>query len=118
MDTRILPCQLRPSHEAILHITKVSIVLVSICPVNCSRAIVLLLSYSPDISLNLFSILVISYITNLKAPNISYKLSLNNFNYYLLLVSNMQPGNASPSTRLLYTLREPVVSLDLAVFLL
>ncbi len=91
--------------------------LVCICPVNCPRTIVLLLSHGPDISLNLFSILAISHIINLKAPGISYKLSLNNINYYLLPISNMQPGDTRPSTRLLYTPCKPVISLDLAVLL-
>jgi hypothetical protein len=46
-----------------------------------------LLNYSPDISLNLLSILVISPVIDLKAPDISYKLGLNNINYYLPLVN-------------------------------
>ncbi|KUJ23662.1 uncharacterized protein LY89DRAFT_680370 [Mollisia scopiformis] len=47
---------------------------------------VLLLGYNPNVSLNLFGILVVSPIVNLKAPNVSYKLSFNDINYYLPLV--------------------------------
>ena len=75
--------------KAILYIAKVSIILVYIGVVNSPYTIVSLLSYNPDISLDLFSILIVSYIIDLKAPNISCKLSLNDINCYLLLVSNI-----------------------------
>ncbi|KUJ10587.1 uncharacterized protein LY89DRAFT_689778, partial [Mollisia scopiformis] len=48
--------------------------------------IVLLLGHNPNVSLNLFGILVVSSIVNLKAPNVSYKLSFNDINCYLPLV--------------------------------
>jgi hypothetical protein len=63
--------------------------LVSISAVDRPRAMVLLLGYNPDISLNLFSILVISPVVDLKALNVSYKLNLNNINRYLPLVSDV-----------------------------
>ena len=75
-----------------------------------------LLDYNPDISLDLFGILVISHVINLKAPDVIYKLGLSNINRHLPLVGNVQPGDARPSTRLLYTPCEPVISLDLTVF--
>ena len=75
--------------KAILYTLKINIILVYIYPVNSPRIIVPLLNYNPNISLNLFGILIISLIINLKAPNISYKLSFNNTNYYLLLISNI-----------------------------
>ena len=75
--------------KAILYTLKINIILVYIYPVNSPCIIVLLLSYNPNISLNLFGILIISLIINLKAPNISYKLSFNNTNYYLLLISDI-----------------------------
>ncbi len=75
--------------KAILHVTKVSIVLVYIGTVNSPRAMVPLLGHNPDIGLDLFSILVTSPVIDLKAPDISCKLGLKNINYYLLLVSNV-----------------------------
>ena len=75
--------------KAILYTLKINIILVYIYPVNSPCIIVLLLSYNPNISLNLFGILIISLIINLKAPNISYKLSFNNTNYYLLLIRDI-----------------------------
>jgi hypothetical protein len=63
--------------------------LVYIGTVNGPRTMVPLLSYDPDISLNLFSILVTSPVIDLKAPDISYKLSLNDINRYLPLVSDI-----------------------------
>jgi hypothetical protein len=48
-----------------------------------------LLGYNPNVSLNFFGILVISLILNLKIPNVSYELGLNNTNCYLLLISDI-----------------------------
>jgi hypothetical protein len=48
-----------------------------------------LLDYNPDISLDLFGILVISYVINLKAPNVIYKLSLSNIDRHLPPVGNV-----------------------------
>jgi hypothetical protein len=48
-----------------------------------------LLGYNPNISLNLFGILVISPVLNLKTPNISCELGLNNTNRHLLLVGDI-----------------------------
>jgi hypothetical protein len=90
-------------------------VLVCIGAVDRPRALVPLLGHNPDISLDLFGILVVCYIVDLKAPEVSRKLGLNDTNRYLPLVGNVQPGDARPSTRLLHTPREPVVSPDLAV---
>jgi hypothetical protein len=50
---------------------------------------VLLLGYNPNISLNLFGILVVSPVLNLKVPNVSCELGLNNTNCYLPLVSDI-----------------------------
>jgi hypothetical protein len=61
--------------------------LVNIGAVNRPRAIVPLLGYNPDISLNLFNILVISPVVDLKALNVNY--NLNDINRYLPLVSNV-----------------------------
>ena len=63
--------------------------LVCICLVNSLCAVVPLLSHNPDVSLDLFGILVISYTTNIKVPNVGRKLCLDNTDYYLPLVSNM-----------------------------
>jgi hypothetical protein len=63
--------------------------LVYIDMVNGPRAIVPLLDHNLDVGLNLFNILVTSPIINFKAPNVSYKLSLNDINYYLPLVSDV-----------------------------
>ena len=63
--------------------------LVYIRPVNSPRTIVPLLDYNPDISLDLFGILVISHVINLKAPDVIYKLGLSNINRHLPLVSGM-----------------------------
>jgi hypothetical protein len=48
-----------------------------------------LLGHNLNINLNLFGILIISLVLNLKVPNISCELSLNNTNRYLLLVSDI-----------------------------
>jgi hypothetical protein len=48
-----------------------------------------LLGYNPNISLNLFGILVVSPVLNLKAPNVSCELGLNNTDRYLPLVGDM-----------------------------
>jgi hypothetical protein len=63
--------------------------LVCICLVNSPRIIVLLLGYNPNISLNLFGILIVSQVVNLKVPNVNCKFSFDNINCYLLLVSNI-----------------------------
>jgi hypothetical protein len=63
--------------------------LVYIRPVNSPRTMVPLLDYNPDISLDLFGILVISYVINLKAPNAIYKLSLSNIDRHLPPVGNV-----------------------------
>jgi hypothetical protein len=63
--------------------------LIGISPVNYSRTMVLLFKYNSDIALDLFGILVASYIIDLKIPNISYKLSLNDINRDLLLICNI-----------------------------
>jgi hypothetical protein len=63
--------------------------LVCIYPVNNPRIIVPLLGYNPNISLNLFGILVVSQIVNLKALNISCKLSFDDIDCYLPLVGNI-----------------------------
>lgn len=63
--------------------------LVCIYPVNSLCTIVLLLSHNPNVSLDLFGILVVSPVINLKVPNIGCKLSFNNIDYYLPLVGNM-----------------------------
>jgi uncharacterized membrane protein len=76
--------------------------LVCIGVVNSSRAVVLLLGHYPDISLDLLGVLVISRVINLEVPNIGYKLSLNDTNYYLALVSNIEPRDARLGIRLLY----------------
>jgi hypothetical protein len=75
--------------KTILHAPKVSIVLVCICSVDCPRTIVPLLGHNPNVSLNLFGILVVSPVLNLKAPNVSCELGLNNANRHLPLVSDM-----------------------------
>jgi hypothetical protein len=48
-----------------------------------------LLGYNPNVSLNFFGILVVSLILNLKVPNVSCELGLNNTNRYLPLVSDI-----------------------------
>jgi len=78
-----------PIDKAIPHVPKVSIVLVCICPVDSPRTMVLLLGHNPNVSLNLFGILVISPVVNLKAPNISYKLSFDDIDRHLPPVGNM-----------------------------
>jgi hypothetical protein len=78
-----------PADKTILYVPKVSIILVCIYPVDNPRIIVLLLGYNPNISLNIFGILVVSQIVNLKAPNVSCKLSFNNINCYLPPISNI-----------------------------
>jgi hypothetical protein len=75
--------------KAILYITKVSIILISISPVDYSYAIVPLFGYNLDIALDFFGVLIASYIINLKAPNISYKLSLDDINRNLPLIYNI-----------------------------
>jgi hypothetical protein len=61
--------------------------LVCIYPVDNPCTIVPLLGYNPNISLNLFGILVVSLIINLKTPNVNCKLSFDNINCYLPPVS-------------------------------
>jgi hypothetical protein len=78
-----------PADKTILYAPKVSIILVCIYSVNCPRIIVPLFGYNLNISFNLFGILVVSPVLNLKAPNISCKLGLNNTNRHLLLVSDI-----------------------------
>jgi hypothetical protein len=63
--------------------------LISISPVNRSRAIVLLFGYDPDITLDLFGILVVSYIIDLKIPNIGCKLGFDDINRDLPPISNI-----------------------------
>jgi hypothetical protein len=48
-----------------------------------------LLGYNPNVSLNLFGILVVSLVLNLKVSNISCELGLNNTNCYLLLIGDI-----------------------------
>jgi len=79
--------------------------LVYISAVDSPRAIVPLLGHDPDVSLDLLGVLVISHVIDLEAPNISHKLGLNDVDRYLALVSNIEPGDARPGTRLLYTPR-------------
>ena len=75
--------------QPVLDITEVTILLVSIRLVHCLYIIVLLAYYSTDISLNLLSVLASMQLFNIiKTPDICYKLSFNNINYYLLLTSN------------------------------
>jgi hypothetical protein len=76
--------------------------LVYISAVNSLYTIVPLLGHYLNISLDLLGVLIISRVINLEVPNISYKLSLNNTNYYLALVSNVELGDARLGTRLLY----------------
>jgi hypothetical protein len=64
--------------------------------------VVPLLGHNLDISLDLLGVLVISRVVDLEAPNISYKLGLDDTNHYLALVSNVEPGDARLGTRLLY----------------
>jgi hypothetical protein len=78
-----------PADKAILYIAKISIILISISPVDCSRAMILLLGYNPDIALDLFGILVASYIIDFKIPNISCKLSFDNINRDLPPICNI-----------------------------
>jgi len=75
--------------KAILYIIKANIILVYIGIVNGLYIIILLFDYNPNISLNFFSIFINSNSINLEVFNISCKLSLNNINYYLLLISNI-----------------------------
>lgn len=76
-------------NETILYIVKVGIILIDINMINYLYTIILLLNYNLNISLNFFSIFVISFIINFKVSDISCKLSLNNINCYLLLISNV-----------------------------
>jgi hypothetical protein len=78
-----------PADKAILHVIKVSIVLVCISTVNGPRAIVPLLGHDPDISLDLFNILATSPVIDLKALNINCKLGLNDINCHLPLVNDI-----------------------------
>jgi hypothetical protein len=78
-----------PTDKTIPHAPKISIVLVCICSVDCPRTMVPLLGHNPNVSLNLFGILVVSPILNLKAPNVSCELGLNNTDRYLLLVGDI-----------------------------
>jgi hypothetical protein len=48
-----------------------------------------LLNHDLDISLDLFNILIISPVIDLKAFNINYKLGLNDINRYLPLINDM-----------------------------
>jgi hypothetical protein len=75
--------------KAILHVAKVSIVLVCISTVNGPRAMVPLLGHDPDIGFNLFSILVISSIINFKALDVNCKFGLNDINRYLPPIGDM-----------------------------
>jgi hypothetical protein len=75
--------------KIIPHAPKISIILVCIYSVNCPRTIVPLLGHNLNISFNLFSILVVSLVLNLKAPNVSCELGLNNINCYLPLVGDI-----------------------------
>jgi hypothetical protein len=75
--------------KTILYIAKISIILIGISLVNRSHTIVLLFGYNLDIALDLFGILVVSYIIDLKIPNISCKLGFNDINRDLLLISNI-----------------------------
>ena len=73
--------------------------------------------YSADISLDLLSVRVLGSVWPLnvvEARSVRRELSLNDINYHLPLASDAQLGDARASTRLLYTLRQPVVSPDLA----
>jgi hypothetical protein len=63
--------------------------LIGISPVDRSRAIVPLFSHDPDIALDLFGILIVSYIIDLKVLNISCKLGLDNINRDLPPISNI-----------------------------
>jgi hypothetical protein len=48
-----------------------------------------LLGHDPDIGLDLFNILVTSPVIDLKAPDINYKLGLNDINRHLPLIGDM-----------------------------
>ena len=74
--------------KAALYITKADIILVYIDTVDSLYTIILLFSYNLDISLNLFSIFINSNI-DLEVLNISHKLSLDNIDCYLLLISDI-----------------------------
>jgi hypothetical protein len=63
--------------------------LVYISTVNGPRAMVPLLGHDPDIGLDLFNILVINPVIDLKAPDINYKLGLDDINRYLPLVNDV-----------------------------
>jgi hypothetical protein len=63
--------------------------LVYISTVDGPRAMVPLLGYDPDVGLDLFDILVISPVIDLKIPDVNYKLGLNDINRYLSLVGDM-----------------------------
>jgi hypothetical protein len=92
-------------------------VLVYICPVNRPRIVVPLLGHGPDVSLDLFGILAISHVVDLKVLDVNCKLGLDDIDRHLLPVNDVQPGDARPSTRLFHIPCEPVVNLDLAVLL-
>ena len=64
---------------------------------------VLLACYSTDVHIDLLSLLAYLLVC-IKAGNVSYKLSLDYSNSYLLPDSNADPGGAGLGTRLLYTL--------------
>jgi hypothetical protein len=64
-------------------------VLVCISTVNGPRAMVPLLGHDLDVSLDLFNILVISPVIDLKALDINCKLGLDDINRYLPLVDDM-----------------------------
>jgi hypothetical protein len=50
---------------------------------------VLLFNHDPDIGLDLFNILVISPVIDLKALDINYKLNLNDINCHLPLINDV-----------------------------
>jgi hypothetical protein len=48
-----------------------------------------LLSHDPDVGLDLFGILVTSPVIDLKVPDVSYKLGLNDINRHLPPISDI-----------------------------
>jgi hypothetical protein len=77
------------TNKAILHVIKVNIMLIYISIVNGLCVMVPLLGHDLDINLNLFNILVISPVIDLKALDINYKLGLDNINCHLPLINDI-----------------------------
>jgi hypothetical protein len=70
--------------------------------------------YSTNISIDFLSLLA-GLLIHVKASNVSCELSLDYSNSYLSPDSNAYLRGTSSNARLLYTLRQPVVSLYLAI---